>query len=64
MKPQLLSAGNPTVIVAAKDKATVDRAWLDLAGLKSSQGRCGERALLRVPVYATRLGGLFADVCP
>jgi trans-2,3-dihydro-3-hydroxyanthranilate isomerase len=31
-------AGNPTVVVAAKDKATVDRAWLDLAGLKTLKG--------------------------
>src|ERR1700677_5016467 len=38
IKPQLLSAGNPTVIVAAKDKAGVYRAWLDLAGLKSLKG--------------------------
>ena len=36
--PQLLSAGNPTLIVAAKDTAAVDRAWLDLAGLKSLKG--------------------------
>jgi len=34
-QPQLLSAGNPTVIVAVKDKTIVDRAWLDLAGLQS-----------------------------
>jgi trans-2,3-dihydro-3-hydroxyanthranilate isomerase len=33
--PQLLSAGNPTVFVPVKDKATVDRAWIDLAGLAS-----------------------------
>ena len=38
IQPQLLSAGNPTVIVAAKDKAAVDRAWLDLAGLKTLKG--------------------------
>jgi trans-2,3-dihydro-3-hydroxyanthranilate isomerase len=38
MKPQLLSAGNPTLVVAAKDKAVVDRAWLDLAGLKTLKG--------------------------
>ena len=38
IQPQLLSAGNPTVIVAAKDKAAVDRAWLELAGLKTLQG--------------------------
>jgi trans-2,3-dihydro-3-hydroxyanthranilate isomerase len=33
--PQMLNAGNPTVVVAIKDKAAVDRAWLDLAGLRS-----------------------------
>jgi trans-2,3-dihydro-3-hydroxyanthranilate isomerase len=38
MQPQLLSAGNPTVVVAAKDKGAVDRAWLDLAGLKTLKG--------------------------
>jgi trans-2,3-dihydro-3-hydroxyanthranilate isomerase len=38
VKPQLLSAGNPTLFVAAEDKAAVDRAWLDLAGLKTLQG--------------------------
>ena len=31
--PQLLSAGNPTLFIAAKDKQAVDRAWLDLHGL-------------------------------
>lgn len=36
--PQLLNAGNPTVFVAAKDKEAVDRAWLDLAGLKALKG--------------------------
>jgi len=35
MKPQLFSAGNPTVVVAVKDRAAIDRAWLDLAGLKT-----------------------------
>ncbi len=38
MTPQLLSAGNPTVVVAAKSKAAVDRAWLDLAGMKTLRG--------------------------
>jgi trans-2,3-dihydro-3-hydroxyanthranilate isomerase len=41
-QPQLLSAGNPTLIVAAKDKAAVDRAWLDLAGLKTLKGSDNE----------------------
>ena len=35
LKPQLLSAGNPTLFVAARDKPAVDRAWLDLAGIKT-----------------------------
>jgi trans-2,3-dihydro-3-hydroxyanthranilate isomerase len=34
-EPQMLNAGNPTVVVAVKDKTAVDRAWLDLAGLRS-----------------------------
>jgi len=38
IEPQLLNAGHPTVIVAAKDKAAVDRAWLDLVGLKALKG--------------------------
>jgi trans-2,3-dihydro-3-hydroxyanthranilate isomerase len=42
IKPQLLSAGNPTVIIAAKDKTAVDRAWLDLAGLKTLKGADSE----------------------
>jgi trans-2,3-dihydro-3-hydroxyanthranilate isomerase len=33
--PQLLSAGNPTVFIAVKDKEVVDRAWLDLSGMKT-----------------------------
>ena len=35
VEPQILNAGNPTVVVAVKDKAAVDRAWLDLSGLRS-----------------------------
>jgi trans-2,3-dihydro-3-hydroxyanthranilate isomerase len=42
IKPQLLNAGNPTVIVAAQDKAAVDRASPDLAGLKSLKGADSE----------------------
>jgi trans-2,3-dihydro-3-hydroxyanthranilate isomerase len=36
--PQLLSAGNPTVFIALKDKATVDRAWLDARGSVALKG--------------------------
>ena len=33
-EPQRLSAGNPTIFVALKDKEAVDRAWLDMSGMK------------------------------
>jgi trans-2,3-dihydro-3-hydroxyanthranilate isomerase len=32
--PQLLSAGNPTIFIAVNDQDAVDRAWLDLHGMK------------------------------
>jgi trans-2,3-dihydro-3-hydroxyanthranilate isomerase len=35
IKPQLVSAGNPTIFIGVKDKAVVDRAWLDLQGLRA-----------------------------
>lgn len=33
--PQLLSAGNPTLLVAVRDRDAVDRAWLDLHGVRA-----------------------------
>jgi trans-2,3-dihydro-3-hydroxyanthranilate isomerase len=42
IRPQLLSAGNPTVVVVAKNKAAVDRAWLDPEGLKTLKGTASE----------------------
>jgi len=38
VRPQLLSAGNPTIFIAVKDKEAVDRAWLDSTGLRSLKG--------------------------
>jgi trans-2,3-dihydro-3-hydroxyanthranilate isomerase len=35
--PQLASAGNPNIFIAARDKGAVDRAWLDMSGLRSIQ---------------------------
>ena len=32
--PQLLDAGNPTVFVALRSREAVDRAWIDLSGLR------------------------------
>jgi len=34
ISPQVVSAGNPGVMIAVKNKEAVDRAWLDLGGLK------------------------------
>ena len=41
--PELLSAGNPAVFVALRDKAAVDRARLDLAGGQQLRGADAER---------------------
>ena len=38
ISPQLLSAGNPTVLVAVRDKEAVDQAWLDLHGVRILMG--------------------------
>ncbi len=37
--PQRLSAGNPTLFVGVRDCATVDRAWMDLSGMKRLRGQ-------------------------
>jgi trans-2,3-dihydro-3-hydroxyanthranilate isomerase len=34
IEPQLVTAGNPNIYVAVRDRAAVDRAWLDLAGVR------------------------------
>jgi trans-2,3-dihydro-3-hydroxyanthranilate isomerase len=36
--PQLVSAGNPNIFVALRDPAAVDRAWLDLGGVRELHG--------------------------
>ena len=36
--PQLVTAGNPTFFVALKSKEAVDRAWMDLSGVKAIKG--------------------------
>jgi trans-2,3-dihydro-3-hydroxyanthranilate isomerase len=36
--PQFVSAGNPTIFIGLRDKGTVDRAWLDVSGMKSLRG--------------------------
>lgn len=56
--PQLLSAGNPTIFVAVKDKETVDRAWLNLQGLTTLKDGLQEAAC--VFVFTPTPGGAYS----
>jgi len=56
--PQLLSAGNPTIFVAVKDKEVVDRAWLDLHGMATITDGQQEQAC--VFVFAPTSGGAYS----
>lgn len=56
--PQLASAGNPTIFVAVKNKEVVDRALLDLGGLKTLIGLDSEP--LCVFVFAPTLEGAYS----
>jgi len=40
--PQRLSAGNPTIFVPLRNRDAVDRAWIDLAGMKTLRGADAE----------------------
>jgi trans-2,3-dihydro-3-hydroxyanthranilate isomerase len=37
-EPRLHSAGNPLILVALRDREAVDRAWLDLGGIRALRG--------------------------
>jgi len=56
--PQLVSAGNPTIFVALRDKQTVDRAWLDLAGMKQLRG--SDTELVCVFVFTPTESGAYS----
>jgi trans-2,3-dihydro-3-hydroxyanthranilate isomerase len=56
--PQLLSSGNPTIFIAVKDKEVVDRAWLDLQGMKALTDGQPEPAC--VFVFAPTSGGAYS----
>jgi trans-2,3-dihydro-3-hydroxyanthranilate isomerase len=56
--PQLLSAGNPTVFIAVKNKEVVDRAWLDLYGMKLLKD--GQQELVCVFVFAPTPEGAYS----
>jgi trans-2,3-dihydro-3-hydroxyanthranilate isomerase len=56
--PQLLSAGNPTIFIAVRDRTAVDRAWLDLQGAKKLKGL--EEELACVFVFAPTDEGAYS----
>jgi trans-2,3-dihydro-3-hydroxyanthranilate isomerase len=56
--PQLVSAGNPNIFIAVTDKSAVDRAWLDLSGLRSIQP-AGEESVC-VFVFAPTADGAYS----
>jgi len=58
MKPQLLSAGNPTVLVALRDRGAVDRAWLDLTGMRRLRG--ADPVLMCVFVFTPTPEGVYS----
>jgi trans-2,3-dihydro-3-hydroxyanthranilate isomerase len=56
--PQLLSAGNPTIFIAVKDKEAVDRAWIDLQGMAMLWDGQQEQAC--VFVFTPTSGGAYS----
>jgi trans-2,3-dihydro-3-hydroxyanthranilate isomerase len=58
IKPQLLNAGNPTVLVALRDREAVDRAWLDLTGMRQLRG--ADPVLMCVFVFTPTPEGVYS----
>lgn len=56
--PQLLDAGNPTLFVALRDKAAVDRASMDLAGIVELRGN--ESSAMCVFVFTPTPAGAYS----
>lgn len=56
-EPQWVSAGNPNIYVALRDPAAVDRAWVDVAGVRRLQGA---KANAGVFVFAPTAGGAYS----
>jgi hypothetical protein len=54
--PQWLRHGNPIAVVAVKDAAAVDRAWLDRAGEQTLQANDGARGDAYGRLFAPLLG--------
>jgi trans-2,3-dihydro-3-hydroxyanthranilate isomerase len=57
-EPQLVSAGNPNIYVAVRDRDAVDRAWLDLGGLRELHG--GRASTDAVFVFAPTTVGAYS----
>ncbi len=62
IKPQLLSAGNPTIFIGVTDKEAVDRAWLDLQGMTTLKDEMPEPVCVFVftPTAAGAYSRMFA----
>jgi trans-2,3-dihydro-3-hydroxyanthranilate isomerase len=60
--PQWVSAGNPTILIAVKNREAVDRVAVDLAGLQRMKGGSGETACIFVfaPVAEGAYSRMFA----
>jgi trans-2,3-dihydro-3-hydroxyanthranilate isomerase len=56
--PQLLNAGNPTVLVALRDREAVDRAWIDLTGMRQLRG--SDPVLMCVFVFTPTAEGVYS----
>jgi trans-2,3-dihydro-3-hydroxyanthranilate isomerase len=56
--PQLVTAGNPNIYITVRDREAVDRAWLDLAGLRGLHG--GRESTDAVFVFAATETGAYA----
>jgi trans-2,3-dihydro-3-hydroxyanthranilate isomerase len=55
--PQLVSAGNPTVFIALRDKAAVDRAWIELSGVRALYGSTADAVFF---VFTTTPEGAYS----
>lgn len=60
VSPQVVSAGNPTLIVAVRDRELVDRAWVDTSGLALLKSK--EEPPLLVMVFSPTPSGAYTRV--
>lgn len=58
LAPQFVSAGNPAVFIGLRDRAAVDRAWIDLTGAKQMKASLAD--FLCVFVFAPTSEGAYS----